>query len=157
MVGPEASIVEMRITIVISGLMGGGAERVCVNLANAWAARGWQVTILTLYQKAVTPAYEIDPLVQRYDLGWPRIANGNELNATAIAPILRALDRAQCSELIVEISLLAVLRFTILSHKPNVVVSHIDVTNVRVLLAMAETGLPVIACEHTDTSQFSIG
>jgi len=40
----------MRITIVIGGLTGGGAERVTVNLANAWVERGRQVTLLTVAQ-----------------------------------------------------------------------------------------------------------
>lgn len=147
----------MRITIVIGGLAGGGAERVCVNLANAWAVRGWPVTVLTVSQNASTPAYAVDWRVQRRDLGWPRLANSAELNHTSIAPMLRLLDRAACCELIVEIPLLAMLRHAILASRPSVVVAHIDMTNIRVLAAMSETGVPVIACEHTDNSQLSIG
>jgi glycosyltransferase involved in cell wall biosynthesis len=59
--------------------------------------------------------------------------------------------------LIVEIPLLAMLRHAILATTPSVVVTHIDMTNIRVLAAMSETGVPVIACEHTDNSQLSIG
>lgn len=147
----------MRITLVIGGLKGGGAERVCVNLANAWIARGGQVTLLTVSQNAATAAYTVDQRVQRRDLGWPRLASSAELNHTSIAPTLRLLDRAACCELIVEIPLLAMLRHAILATKPSVVVAHIDMTNIRVLAAMSETGVPVIACEHTDTSQLSIG
>ena len=147
----------MRITIVIGGLAGGGAERVCVNLANAWIVRGWPVTILTVSQNSASPAYTIDQRVQRRDLGWPRLANSAELNHTSIAPVLRLLDRAACCELIAEIPLLAMLRHAILASRPAVVVAHIDMTNIRVLAAMSETGVPVVACEHTDTTQFSIG
>lgn len=49
----------MRITIVIAGLGGGGAERVCVNLANAWVDRGYKPTILTISQNSRPPAYAI--------------------------------------------------------------------------------------------------
>jgi len=147
----------MRITLVIGGLKGGGAERVCVNLANAWAACDRQVTLLTVSQKTAPPAYPLDLRVHRRDLGWPRLANSAELNHTSIAPLLRILYRAKCSELIVEIPLLAMLRHAILATKPSVVVAQIDMTNIRVLAAMPETGVPVIACEHTDNSQLSIG
>ena len=147
----------MRITLVIAGLHGGGAERVCINLANAWTARGNQVTLLTVSQNRAQPAYTLDPRVQRRDLGWPRLANSAELNHTSIAPLLRLLDRGGCSELIAEIPLLATLRHAILATRPSVVVAHIDMTNIRGLAALPETGIPVIACEHTDTSQISIG
>jgi glycosyltransferase involved in cell wall biosynthesis len=128
-----------------------------VNLANAWTAQGRQVTLLTVSQNAAAPAYPLDPSVQRRDLGWPRIANSAELNHTSIAPLLRLLDRASCPELITEIPLLAMLRHAILTTRPSVVVAHMDMTNIRVLAALPETGVPVIACEHTDTSQLSIG
>ena len=148
----------MRITVVIGGLRGGGAERVCVNLANAWVERGHHVTILTISQNSTAPAYAIDPRVHRRDLGWPRRARQEELNAPAIAPILRGLSHAGCTQqLIQHISIFAMLRRKILSLVPDVVVSHLDVTNFRVLAAMYETNVPVIACEHTDATRVSIG
>src|SRR3989442_1527046 len=145
----------MRITNVIAGLGGGGAERVCINLANAWAARGWDVTILTVTQGPVTPAYAIDLRVLRRDIG--RGADSKVLNADSIAPMLRVLHGVACFDIIWEMPHLAKLRFAILATTPDVVVANIDFTNVRVLAAMHETGVPVIACEQTDVSQFSIG
>ncbi|HWN11943.1 MAG TPA: glycosyltransferase [Pyrinomonadaceae bacterium] len=147
----------MRITIVIGGLMGGGAERVCVNLANAWVERGRSVTILTVAQNSRIPAYRIDPRVARRDVGWPRGAHAGELNASVVASLSRRLELAGCLELIDEISLIAILRCAILATTPDLVVSHIDMTNVRVLAAMHEAAVPVIACEHTDTTQVSLG
>jgi GalNAc-alpha-(1->4)-GalNAc-alpha-(1->3)-diNAcBac-PP-undecaprenol alpha-1,4-N-acetyl-D-galactosaminyltransferase len=147
----------MRITTVISSLTGGGAERVCVNLANAWVASGRRVTILTVAQNSRLPAYAIDPRVERRDIGWPRPAHTDELNAMAIAPVVRGITRAGCQELIEEITLIALLRYAILATAPGVVVAHIDMTNLRVLAAMQETGVPVVACEHTDTSRVSLG
>src|SRR5207302_119079 len=146
-----------RITLVIAGLNGGGAERVCVNLANAWAAQGRPVTIQTVFRKSRTPAYAIDPRVELRDVGWPRGVNLAELNMPAIAPVLRGLQRARCTELLEEITLIAMMRHAILASSPDLVISIIDMTNVRVLAAMHETGVPVIACEQTDTSQVSLG
>ncbi len=95
----------MRITLVIAGLGGGGAERVCMNLANAWVARGHQPTILTISQNSRPSAYPIDPRVERRDIGWPRWARSNELNHVAIAPILRGLlNSARCPQLIHDIT-----------------------------------------------------
>jgi GalNAc-alpha-(1->4)-GalNAc-alpha-(1->3)-diNAcBac-PP-undecaprenol alpha-1,4-N-acetyl-D-galactosaminyltransferase len=146
----------MRITTVIEGLSGGGAERVCVNLANAWAARGWDVTILTVSDRRA-PAYAIDSRVRRRHIGWKRGADPKELNANSIAPMLRGLHGVACFEIIWEMPLLAMLRYAILATTPNVVVAFLDFTNVKVLAAMHETGIPVIACEQTDVSKFSIG
>lgn len=147
----------MRVTLVIAGLGGGGAERICINLANAWAACGKQTTLLTILQKTRAPAYAIDARVERYDVGWPRAAGANELNPVAIAPVLRLLDSARCPQLLDELPMLAMLRHAVLATKPDVVVSFIDRTNVRVLAAMAETGVPVVACEVTDVRRVSLG
>jgi GalNAc-alpha-(1->4)-GalNAc-alpha-(1->3)-diNAcBac-PP-undecaprenol alpha-1,4-N-acetyl-D-galactosaminyltransferase len=143
----------MRITNVICGLGGGGAERVCVNLANAWAVRGQLVTILTVGRHPASPLYEVDPRVELRSLGWPRRPLREELSADAVAPVVRGLRGAGCMKLIEELGLIAALRRAILATAPEAVVSHIDLTNVRVLAAMHETGVPVVACEHTDTTQ----
>lgn len=147
----------MRITNVIAGLGGGGAERVCINLANAWVARGCEVTILTTSLGRATPAYDIDAGVQLKDISWPRRADPRELNEHLLTPILQGLHGVACFEIIREMSLLSVLRYAILSTTPNLVVAFIDFTNVRVLAAMHDTGIPVIACEQTDVRQFTIG
>lgn len=147
----------MRITLVIGGLTGGGAERVCVNLANAWVARGRHVTILTYARSLVAPAYAVDPKVELRDIGWPRHADQRELNPVSIAPVLHGLNRAGCYELVQEIAIIAMLRHAILETAPDLVVTHIDITNVRVLAAMLGTNVVVIACEHTDLNQLSMG
>ena len=146
----------MRVTLVIAGLGGGGAERVCINLANAWAAQGKHATILTISQNRRAPAYTIDARVELRDIGWPRAARSNELNHIAIAPVLRLLHSARCPQLIHDITMLAMLRHAILATKPDVAVAFIDRTNVRVIAAMPETGVPVVACEQTDTRRVSL-
>ncbi|HKR15247.1 MAG TPA: glycosyltransferase [Pyrinomonadaceae bacterium] len=147
----------MRVTLVIAGLGGGGAERICINLANAWAERGKQTTLLTILQKSRAPAYAIDPRVERRDIGCPRPAQLSELNPAAIAPVQRLLDVALCPQLLQDLSTIAMLRHAILGAKPDVVVSFIDRTNVRVLAAMAETRVPVVVCEVTDARRISLG
>ena len=147
----------MRITLVIGGLGGGGAERVCVNLANSWIERGHHVTILTVFHTA-SPAYDIDARVQRRSVDWPRLPRHGEFSAAVVKPIIRGLQQAGCArELMQDLAFFALLRDRILAQKPDVVVSHMDLTNLRVLVAMHESAVPVIACEHTDAPRVSIG
>jgi GalNAc-alpha-(1->4)-GalNAc-alpha-(1->3)-diNAcBac-PP-undecaprenol alpha-1,4-N-acetyl-D-galactosaminyltransferase len=143
----------MRITIVIGGLGGGGGERVCVNLANAWVAGGHRVTLLTITQRSRESVYPLDPQVKRRDVGWPRESRADE----DPAPILDTLRQEGCGELAGEIHLMAALRVAILDTAPDVVISHMDLTSVRVLAALNDTGIPVIACEHTDPNRVSLG
>src|ERR1044072_6426942 len=118
----------MRITLVIGGLAGGGAERVCVNLANAWVERGHHVTILTVSQNSARQAYATDARVQRRDIGWPIPARHEELNTATIMAIVRGLQEARCVELLTsQLTLLTLLRRSILAQEPDVVVSHLDI------------------------------
>jgi hypothetical protein len=95
--------------------------------------------------------------VVRRDLGWPRPARPDEISDAATAPVLRLLHSARCPQLVPDLTILAMLRSGILESRPDVVVSFIDRTNVRVLAAMAETDVPVIACEQTDARRISLG
>lgn len=147
----------MRIVLVIAGLGGGGAERVCINLANAWATRGHQSTILTISQKCRPPAYTIDPRVELRDVGLPRQPHAQELNDALIHPIRRLLENERCPQFLPHVTILAMLRHAIMATRPDVVVSFIDITNLRVIAAMAETHVPVVACEVTDARRVSLG
>lgn len=129
-----------------------------MNLANSWVERGHHVTILTFTQNSRKPAYAIDPRVQRRDMGWPRRPRQEELNAATVAPIMRGLQEARLTQQLVQhITFLAILRHRILSQAPDVVVTHIDLTNLRVLAAMHDSNVPIIVCEHSDSTRVSIG
>src|SRR3954470_2789698 len=102
----------MRVTIVIGNLRGGGAERVCVNLANAWAAGGRRVTLLTISRRGEQPAYDVDPRVELRDVGWP---GDHEITARSLAPVLRVLRADGCPNLLLQAGFIAVLRDAILA------------------------------------------
>jgi glycosyltransferase involved in cell wall biosynthesis len=57
----------MRLLFFIHSLSGGGAERVTANLANHWAAKGWEITIVTLTPVSLD-FYELHPAVGRIAL-----------------------------------------------------------------------------------------
>lgn len=57
----------MRILFIIPSLSGGGAERVTANLANYWATKGWEITIL-IFAQLHTDFYKLHPSINRIEL-----------------------------------------------------------------------------------------
>lgn len=120
----------MKLALVISSLGGGGAERVMSLLANAWIDRGNEVTLITLASRQLD-RFPLDPAVQRIalDVAGPSAHVWAALGHNAVR--LRALRRA------------------IVACRPDAVISFIAESNVRVLLAAAGLGVPVIISERT--------
>ena len=122
----------MRVTLVISSLSRGGAERVLTGMANYWAEKGWTVSLLTLEDASVAPAYPLDGRVTRRGLGLLRPSRG------LLDSILANLRRVRA------------LRRAIAAASPEVVISFMDTTNVLALLACRGMGIPVIFSERTN-------
>ena len=145
----------MRVTLVISTLDGGGAERVAANMANYWAAKGWGVTILTTDFGSRSSCYRLHPRVRHLDLGSPRF-NDLPVDLQAAAPVARLIDGCSQSErafLIPRTTKIVKLRGAISRTAPDVVISYMSRTNIRVLAATRGLGLPVIVTEHCDPSE----
>ena len=128
----------MRLTLVISSLGRGGAERVLSILAGAWAEQGHQVTLLS-FDHGEAPAYSLHPSVARRSLG------------------LLARSRGFFEGMTHNFRRLRVLRRAILETHPALVVSFIDTVNVLTLLATRGMGIPVIISERIDPSRYDIG
>jgi len=58
----------MRLTLVISTLSSGGAERVMSIMANFWVRRDWPVTLLTFDDGSEKPFFNLDPQIIRIAL-----------------------------------------------------------------------------------------
>lgn len=120
----------MKLALVISSLGGGGAERVMAVLANAWAAGGIDVALITL-ASAQDDKYPLDPAVHRIALG---VAGTSESPLNAIGNNfvrIRSLRRA------------------IKACRPDAVISFVTRTNVLTILAAAGLRVPVIVSERT--------
>jgi len=120
----------MRLTLVISGLGSGGAERVLCRLADCWVQRGHEVTLLTLSSEQ--PFFQLDTRVRHLALG---------------------IDSPSCSRfeaLRANVGRLHVLRRAIADSSPDVVVSFLDATNILTIFATLGMRLPVIVSERTD-------
>ena len=122
----------MRLTLVVSSLGPGGAERVVATLASAWARRGHTVTLLTLDDGAVPPFYRLDSAIRHVPLAVTAVSRG------PIQGLTRNLGRIR------------VLRRAIRGSRPDAVLSFTDTTNVLALCATRLTRWPVVASEHSD-------
>jgi len=122
----------MRLTLVISSLQCGGAERVMTNMANYWAAKQWKITLLTFDDGAIPPFYRLDSRIRHISLN---IAG----DSASVASAVRNVVNRVCA-----------LRRTIRKSRPDAVISFMDKTNVTTLLATRGLNLPVIISERVD-------
>ena len=108
-------------------------------MANHWAARGWEVTLLTYGDGTERPAYSLHAAVDHRHLGIERLSNG------IVEAVTNNLKR------------LPVLRRAIRESTPDAIVSFLDVVNVRTMLATLGLDIPVIVSERIDPSCHRIG
>ena len=129
----------MRITLTIPSLAYGGAERVLTILANAWIARGWDVTLISLNESAWVSFFELDPQVH-----WIRLGLLKEV-ANPLAGLWNNFLRVRA------------LRKAIRKSNPQVVISFIETMNVLTLAAIRDLNIPIIISERTDPAKHRIG
>ncbi len=129
----------MRLTCIISSLGSGGAERVLTTLANAWAASGADVTILTFDSGRARPFFALHDNVA---LGGLDLRS----NTTHILHAIVANARR-----------IAVLRRAIRQRAPDVVIGFMDATNVLTLIATRGLAVPVVVSDRIDTARYSSG
>lgn len=118
----------MRITLVIGTLDGGGAERVAANMANYWAAKDWEVTILTTNFSGESSCYALHPSVTHLDLGSPRFKNlptDSQISAPLVS-LIESCSQSECAALMSEITQIVKLRGAIPSTTPDLVISVMD-------------------------------
>jgi glycosyltransferase involved in cell wall biosynthesis len=120
----------MKVTLVIYGLGGGGAERVMSIVANYWVTQGWEVTLIMLVAPNKPAFYPLDPRIKLKSLA---IAGSS---ANAIVAVGNTWKRVR------------VLRREILASQPDVVISFMNAVNVYTVLACLRTQIPTIVSEH---------
>jgi GalNAc-alpha-(1->4)-GalNAc-alpha-(1->3)-diNAcBac-PP-undecaprenol alpha-1,4-N-acetyl-D-galactosaminyltransferase len=121
----------MKVTLVIYGLGGGGAERVMSILANYWVSHGWDVTLIMFDAPTKLSFYKLDPRIKIESL---EIA-GNSVG------LLAALGNTW--------QRIKVLRQEIIASQPDVVISFMNSVNVMTILAGWNLNIPTIVSEHT--------
>ncbi|WP_088889150.1 glycosyltransferase family 4 protein [Leptolyngbya ohadii] len=128
----------MRITLTITQLEGGGAERVMVLLAQGLLQRGHAVTVVTLSSRA-TDFYTLPPAVQRFDL------NLKQKSPTVLHGIFNTVLR------------LVHLRKAIHASQPNIVVSFMAFMNIFTAIALLNTPYPIVGTQHCNPRMLPIG
>lgn len=121
----------MNILLVIHSLLCGGAERVLSTLANAWAERGHCITVATMDNSA--PFYPLASSVCIRPIGIPA-QSGSGIMARVGGNWRRLAALQHCIEQV----------------HPDLVISFMTRTNVIAILAARNSGVRVVACEHTD-------
>ena len=129
----------MRLTLIISSLGPGGAERVLSLLANRWGETGHEVTLITLAGPEVEPHFPLHESVELTRLGVMAESHGFFSAALANLTRIRALRRA------------------VADSDPDAVLSFQDTTNVLTLLACANLHVPVIVSDRVDPSRHPMG
>lgn len=130
---------KMKLTLVISSLSAGGAERVISMMANYWAAKGNRITLLSLENSREPPFFDLHPSVIHRPLG---IAGAS---ASPIQGIINNLKRVR------------VIRRAIKESLPEAIISFLSRTNVLALLATLDLKIPLIVCERSNPAHNSIG
>lgn len=136
---PGASaLTGMRILVVVTSIAAGGAERVAIDFALDWKAHGAEVVIVTVMDSR-TPmphAAELDSMTLAF--------RGDETSG-----IMSRIGE--------NIATVSRLRGMIHRFRPDVIVSHVDRTNVLSLFAAMGTRYPVVIVEHNHFRRHKIG
>lgn len=119
----------MRVLIFIYSLGCGGAERVAANLANHWAAKGWDVTLVTV-TNAENDFYPLHPSVRRIALNHELRGEGLLLSATTF------------------VSRVASLRRVLRQVRPDVALGMMPTANTLLALAGLGLGIPSVGSLH---------
>ncbi|OQY38304.1 MAG: hypothetical protein B6229_06205 [Spirochaetaceae bacterium 4572_7] len=117
----------MKVLLVVNNLSGGGAEKVAVDLANLFCKNNI-TSILTLSDKE--DKFSVDSSVSRLKLN------------------LKSNSRTVLSGIKANITRITKLRATILKEEPDVVITFMNRTNIRVLISLLFTKIPIIITEH---------
>ncbi len=128
----------MHLTLVISSLNPGGAERVLSNLANYWVSKGHQVSLITFASPTALPFYSLDPKINLIQLGQ------THSESNLFKRVINSLKR------------ILTLRKTLQKLKPDRIISFVDVTNITTLMASFWLKTPVIVSERTHPGHYKI-
>lgn len=118
-----------RLTLVIASLGSGGAQRVLLELAQHWAGRGHDITLITL-TGTWSDFYPVPEGVRRIPLDLYKPTKGLPAKVASLARRVSAVRRA------------------LKESRPDAILSFMDSTNVLTLLASACLGCPVFVSER---------
>lgn len=129
----------MNLVLLTSTLEGGGAARVLAHMAGYWAESGHTVTLFSFEDGSHPPFYPLDGRVRVRYLALSR--HSPHLFASLANNFRR----------------LATIRRAVLAERPGTVISFIDTANVRAILALLGSDVPVVVSERVHPGFERIG
>ncbi|HAS8154965.1 glycosyltransferase [Vibrio vulnificus] len=111
-----------EITLFISSLAGGGAEGVCVNIANGLADNGWQVNLLVLHTNNAAYIERVSQKVNLVELGVNHARH-------APLPLLRYIRQHKPEKMLVfnyELAVLTVMLRSLFCFKTKIIARNIN-------------------------------
>jgi GalNAc-alpha-(1->4)-GalNAc-alpha-(1->3)-diNAcBac-PP-undecaprenol alpha-1,4-N-acetyl-D-galactosaminyltransferase len=132
----------MRLTIIIDDLNGGGAERVMSIMANFWAEKGWQVSVITTNQGKREPFYRLVPSINHIDLEVTDIAKYLSL------PMLDGKGGHWTPPGLKGVLLMLRMRRAIPKTNPQLVLSFLDQLSVQTLMVARRGRAPIVVYEQ---------
>jgi glycosyltransferase involved in cell wall biosynthesis len=124
-----------RLVIFIHSMGGGGAERVTANLANYWAGKGWEITVVTLAPCSLD-FYELHPAVKRVSLDLAGESVG------VLNGLWNSLRR------------IIALRCALREIQPDVALAMMTTSNVLLALAAFRLRIHTVGSEHVHPPQY---
>ena len=121
-------IKEKKITFMISSLTGGGAENVCINIANSFVHNGWQVDLVVLNLN--NQAY-LHRLSKKINLIVLKINHARN----SFLPLIKYLHRDKIKTVLVfnhELSVILVIIRAILRLKIKIISRNISLMSVKI-------------------------
>lgn len=132
------TLAPLRVTLLISSLGIGGAERVMAMLANGWAKAGHEVCLVTLAGDEREDFYPLAPDIVRERLGVQR-ESGNFARA-----IVNNVERWRK------------IRKVLLARSPDIVVAFLTDTNILAVAAAFGLAIPVIVAERVSPEDHAV-
>ncbi|MDD4953234.1 MAG: glycosyltransferase family 4 protein [Desulfovibrionaceae bacterium] len=129
----------MNIAMVNAIFTAGGAARVATRMANHWAGQGHRVALFSFESGEEPPIY---PLHEAITMTYLAI---NKVSPNLLASLRNNWRR------------FARIRRALRAENPDVVISFIDTANVRTILALLGTGIPVMVSERIHPAHEKIG
>ncbi len=126
----------MKTALVVSSLRMGGTERVVSTMANHWAAKSWEVAVVTIAGREERPFFDLDPGVELIPLGVAGLSRSVLAALASNATRVRAVRRA------------------LATFRPDAVISFGDSTNVVAWLAAQGLRIPIVLSQRIDPSKY---
>lgn len=135
--GLESMMKRQHILFLVSGMQGGGAERVASTLSNYWVEKGHRVTLIPTFSGRGDCVYHLD---KRVELDF-------------LADRVKSTKKSTWNRLY----RFWVLRRVIKQYNPDVIISFLTHVNVAAILSTFDYKIPVIVSERTYPPKYPLG